>query len=172
MKCKPMSADLLLPIFYTFYSNTAIPNCQLANVLREVCQMPEEPTTPSSDWREDRRLRAWKLHQQGWSQRQIAEEVGVTQGAVSQWLARARQSGGVESLRRHPAPGRSPALSAEQLGQLPALLAPGAEAFGFQDNHWTTRRIAVVLKEVFGVSYHPAHVSRLLRKHYPGWRSE
>lgn len=134
--------------------------------------MPEEPTTLSGNWREERRLRAWKLHQQGWSQRQIAEEVGVTQGAVSQWLARARQGGSVESLRRHPAPGRRPALTAEQLEQLPALLAPGAKAFGFQDNHWTTRRIAEVIKKVFGVSYHSAHVSRVLHKYYPGWRNE
>jgi transposase len=68
-------------------------------------------------------------------------------------------------------PGRSPALSAEQLEQLPLLLAQSAKTFGFQDNHWTTRRIAKVMKETFGVSYHPAHVIRLLRKYYPSWRS-
>ncbi len=134
--------------------------------------MPDEPTSPVSNWREERRLRAWELHQQGWSQRQIAEAVGVTQGAVSQWLTRVHQSESVESLRRHPAPGRHPALTEEQIGQLPALLARGAEAFGFEDNHWTTRRIAAVFKEVFGVSYHPAHVSRVLRKYYPGWRNK
>lgn len=35
---------------------------------------------------------------------------------------------------------------------------------------WTTRRVASLLKQVFGVSYHPGHVSRLLQKHHPGWR--
>jgi hypothetical protein len=30
--------------------------------------------------------------------------------------------------------------------------------------------VAGLLMQVFDVSYHPAHVSRLLRKHCPGWR--
>jgi transposase len=127
-------------------------------------------TTPSPDWREDRRLLAWELHQQGWSQGRIAATLGVTQGAVSQWLKRAREYGGTEALLHHPAPGRQAALTDEQLCQLPELLARGAEAFGFRGDKWTTVRVANVLEQVFGVSYHPAHVSRLLRKHYPGWR--
>lgn len=131
--------------------------------------MPKEPTT-STNWREARRLRAWELHQLGWSQRQIAQEVGVTQGAVSQWFAHARKDGSVEGLRPHPAPGRVRKLTGVQLDELPVLLGRGARAFGFEDDHWTTRRVADVLKEVFEVSYHPAHISRLLQKYYPGWR--
>ncbi len=42
------------------------------------------------DWREGRRLRAWELHQQGWKQTTIAEALGVTQGAVSQWVKRGK----------------------------------------------------------------------------------
>ena len=133
--------------------------------------MDTENTSPSADWREQRRRRAWEFHQQGWSQRRIAHELGVTQGAVYQWLKRVREVGNVEALRSHPAPGRRAALTDEPLAQLPALLAQGAEAFGFQGDRWTTARIAAVLQQVFGISYHPAHVSRLLRKHYPGWRS-
>lgn len=120
-------------------------------------------TTPPLDWREGRRLRAWELHQQGWSQLRIAAALGVTQGAVSQWLKRARTGGGVDALRHRPAPGRRAALTDEQHRQIPALLARGAEAFGFRGDIWTTARVAAVLKQVFGVSYHPAHVSRLLR---------
>jgi len=127
-------------------------------------------TAPPPDSREDRRLRGWELHQQGWSQRRIAVELGVTQGAVSQWLKRAREGGGGDALRHHPAPGRRAALTNEQLSQIPALLARGAEAFGFRGSRWTTIRVAALLQQVFGVSYHPAHVSRLLRKHCPGWR--
>jgi transposase len=126
--------------------------------------------TPSLDWREIRRLRAWELHQQGWSQRHIATALGVTQGAVSQWLKRVRDGGGVAALRHCPAPGRVAALTEEQLSQLPALLARGTEAFGFRGDRWTTKRVAIVLTQVFGVSYHPDHVSRLLGKHCPGWR--
>ncbi len=132
--------------------------------------MPKARTSEPPDWREARRIRAWELYQQGWSQRRIGEALGVTQGAVSQWLRRAREGGGVEALRRHPARGRVAALTDEQCSQLPALLAHGAEAFGYPDDRWTTVRVAEVIKQVFGVSYHPAHVSRLLRKHCPDWR--
>jgi transposase len=129
--------------------------------------MPKLPD--SQDWRESRRLKALELHEQGWSQRQIAAELGVTQGAVSQWLKRAR-SGGAEALRHVPAPGRRAALTDEQLAQLPALLERGASAYGFGGDQWTTERVANILQQVFGVSYHPAHVSRLLRKYCPDWR--
>jgi transposase len=115
------------------------------------------------EWKEGRRRRAWELHEQGWKQKDIAAALGVSKGAVSQWLTRARTQG-VEALRRHPAPGRQPKVSPEQLAQVPAILAKGAEAFGFGGQVWTTRRVAAVMKRQLGVSYHPAHWSRLLRR--------
>src|SRR5262249_50006648 len=117
-------------------------------------------TTPL-DWREGRRRRAWELKQQGWKQQDIAAALGVTPGAVSQWLRRARESGG-GALRRHPAAGPAPKLSSAQLAQLPALLERGAEAYGFRGQVWTCRRVAEVIRRTLGVTYHPAHVSRLL----------
>jgi transposase len=116
-----------------------------------------------TDWREGRRLRAWELKQQGWSQRQIAAALGVTEGAVSQWLQRARAGGGAAALRRRVAPGPTPKLTPAQCAQLPQLLARGAEAYGFVGEVWTTRRVATLIEREFGVRYHPAHVSRLLR---------
>ena len=115
-----------------------------------------------ADWREGRRQRAWELHAQGWKQKDIAAALGVTQGAVSQWVKRGRE-GGVVALRRRPAPGASPRLTAEQRTHLVEALAKGAPAFGFIGEVWTTKRIAAVIKELFGVSYHPAHVSRVVR---------
>jgi transposase len=117
--------------------------------------------TSQLDWREGRRRRAWELKQQGWKQQDIAAALGVTPGAVSQWLTRARE-GGVEALRRHPAPGPTSKLTAAQLAQLPALLERGAEAYGFRGHVWTCKRVAEVIRRTFGVAYHPAHVSRLL----------
>ena len=106
------------------------------------------------DWREGRRLRAWELHKQGWKQKDIASALGVTQGAVSQWLARGRD-GGVAALRTRTSPGAPARLSARQLAQLPALLARGAPAFGFLGDVWTRARVAEVIKREFGVVYHP-----------------
>jgi transposase len=134
--------------------------------------MSRLPIIPTPQWRESRRLQAWKLHEQGWSQRQIAEELGVTQGAVSQWIRRAHEGGGADALRHRPAPGRRASLTDEQFAQIPTLLACGAEALGFEDDTWTTERVAAVLQKEFGVSYHPAHISRLLQKHCPDWRKE
>ncbi len=66
-------------------------------------------------------------------------------------------------MRRRVAAGPTPRLSAEQRARLPELLERGAEAFGFEGNVWTTKRIATVIRRAFGVRYHPAHVSRLVR---------
>ena len=114
------------------------------------------------DWREWRRRRAWALKQQGWKQKDIAEALGVTPGAVSQWCTRARM-GGVEALRRCRASGRPPKLTPQQVKHLPDLLALGAEAYGFRGQVWTTKRVCHLIGLHFGVQYHPAHMSRLLR---------
>jgi transposase len=124
--------------------------------------MDNSPSKEATDWREGRRLRAFELKQEGWSQQRIAEALGVSKGAVSQWMKRARE-GGVEALKRQPAPGALPRLSEEQRAKVPALLERGAEAYGFRGEVWTCERVAEVIRREFGVSYHPAHVSRLLK---------
>src|SRR5258708_2644758 len=102
-------------------------------------------STPPNNWREGRRMRAWELHEQGWKQKDIAAALGVTEGAVSQWLKKAREQG-MEALRHQPAPGATPKLSPEQRAQLPALLAKGAEAFGFRGQVWTTPRVSQIMR--------------------------
>src|SRR5215217_7053190 len=103
-----------------------------------------DPNPPVS-WSEGRRLRAWELHQLGWTQTPIAQALGVSQAAVSQWLQRA-QVAGLPALHTHPAPGPRPLLSPAQLDQLPCLLACGAEAFGFLGAVWSRRRVAQLIK--------------------------
>ncbi len=117
----------------------------------------------ATDWREGRRLRAWELKQEGWKQRDIARALGVSQGAVSQWMKRAEQQEGVEGLKHKPPPGAEARLSEEQRAKLPELLARGAPAHSFRGEVWTCARVAEVIRKEFGVSYHPAHVSRLVR---------
>ena len=113
------------------------------------------------NWKEARRLQAWRLKQKGWAQRQIAEAVGVSEGAVSQWMKRAREAG-PEALRRRPPPGAPRRLSLDQLARLPGLLGRGPAAYGFRGELWTRTRVAAVIHLTFGVSYHPRHVGRLL----------
>jgi transposase len=117
-------------------------------------------------WKEARRLQAWQLKQKGWSQRQIAEALGVSEGAVSQWMARARNVG-PEALRRRPPPGAPRRLSPAQLARLPELLHRGPPAYGFRGELWTRSRVAALIRLECGVSYHPRHVGRLLKE--IGW---
>jgi transposase len=119
-----------------------------------------------ADWREQRRKRAWELAQQGWSYQQIAVGLGVSKSAVSVWIPKAR-AGGVEALAAHPAPGGVPRLAPHLLQHIPAILALGAETFGFSGDVWTARRIGMVIWHLFGVRYHRDSVSRLLRR--IGW---
>src|ERR671912_2185829 len=78
-------------------------------------------------------------------------------------MKRAREGGGVEAIKRQPAPGARPRLSEHQRHKVAELLARGAEAHGFRGEVWTCERVAIVIRREFGVSYHPAHVSRVVR---------
>jgi transposase len=110
-----------------------------------------------------RRMRAWQLYQLGWRQRDIATALGVTKGTVSRWIAKARGEGPAALLAR-PRPGHPPKLDLNQMRLIPDFLGHGAEAYGFRGEVWTCIRVAKVIEEEFGVSYHKGHVSRLLKE--------
>jgi transposase len=127
----------------------------------------DPPYPAPHDWREWRRLRALELKRLGWRQRDIAAALGVTEGAVSQWLAAARR-GGRDAVRSHLSHcGMTPKLTPEQVRLIPDFLWHGAEAYGFRGEVWTCERVAGVLYEEFGVSYSKSQVSRLLKR--LGW---
>jgi transposase len=120
-------------------------------------------TTPSPhNWREWRRLRAWELKQQGWSQHDIAFALGASKGAVSQWIPTA-QNGGREAFRSHTSPGHPAKLAPSQKRQIPDFLWHGAEAYGFRGEVWTCTRVAQVIEWELGICYHKDRVSRLLK---------
>jgi transposase len=124
--------------------------------------MEKTLSSQAINWREGRRLRAFELKEQGWKQSEIAEALGVTEGAVSQWMKRAREEG-AQALRHKAPPGAPSRLGEDERARLPELLAQGAQAHGFRGEVWTCERVAKVIRREFGVSYHPAHVSRVVR---------
>ena len=104
-----------------------------------------------------------QLKRRGWRQRDIAEALGASEVSVSRWLSRARESG-PEAILSRPAPGHPPKLSPAQKRLIPEFLWHGAEAYGFRGQVWTCARVAQVIEEEFGVSYHRDHVGRVLRE--------
>jgi transposase len=110
---------------------------------------------------ERRRQRAVRLLDAGHGLITVAHMVGAAKSAVWQWRETARRHG-VAGLAAKPTPGRPPKLSARQRARLPRVLARGARAHGYANDLWTTARVATVITRTFGVTYHPAHVGRLL----------
>jgi transposase len=70
---------------------------------------------------------------------------------------------GVEALKHKPPPGATPRLEDSQRLRLKELMNFDAEAYGFGGKVWRCARVAELIRKEFGLSYHPAHLSRLLR---------
>ena len=118
--------------------------------------------TCSPDWKELRRRRALTLKGRGWKQQEIAEALAVTPAAVSKWMRSVRERGD-EALAARPHLGAAARLTEAQRSLIPELLSHGAEAYGFRGQVWTCARVAELIRREFSVSYHRAHVSRLLK---------
>lgn len=121
------------------------------------------PYTGSRKDAERRRMRAMTLLDQGWSQAEVAREVGVTQGAVSQW-AKARREGGDAALRARPHPGAPRKLNDRQLQRLEKILLRGPREAGYPTELWTLNRVAEVIEKTFDVMYDPSGVWHVLTR--------
>lgn len=108
------------------------------------------------------RRRCAALKDQNWSQVKIAQALGLTEGWVSQTLKKYRQDG-LQALTWKKPAGPACRLSQEQLAQLVIELNKGALAHGFEGQIWTRQRVNAVIIKLFGVSYDPSQVGRLLK---------
>ena len=111
---------------------------------------------------ERRRLRAMMLLDKGMSGVEVAEMLGVTPGAVSQWKKR-YQRAGPDALRAKPNLGPKPKLTARQCERLGRLLIQGARKHGYRTELWTLKRIGELIEKRFGVTYEESAVWRVLR---------
>jgi len=111
-------------------------------------------------------MRATTLLDEGYSQAEVARELGVTQAAVSQWV-KARRKGGDEALRAKPHPGRGSVLNPRQIQKLEQLLVKGARANGYANELWTLGRVRALIKKHFGAKYTTSGVWYVLRR--MGW---
>ncbi len=150
---------------------TAVPTANvrtepLVTAAASVVTSPKISTGPLSKRaeREARRLRAWQLYQSGMSQVEIARTLGVTRGAVSQWMKTAREEGGPDALVRKAATGRPSRLSEADKTRLAVLLEDAPSQHGFDVDAWNNSIVAELIEREFDVSYHPVHVARMLKK--------
>ena len=115
---------------------------------------------------EARRLEAARLLRTGLSEAEVARHVGAHRQSVNRW-ARQLSVAGRAGLKKTGRAGRKPKLTPVQLRQIARRLQRGPEALGFDTSLWTAWRVAVLIEETCGVTYHPGHVWRLLKQ--LGW---
>lgn len=109
----------------------------------------------------DRRRRAVRLKEKGWKQKHIAEAMGVTDGAVSQWLSDYRTHGEAAFEPRYRA-SKPKCLPEALYPELRALLEEGPEAHGYADGIWTGERVAGLITTHFEVSLSVRTAYRIL----------
>src|SRR5579872_3135517 len=117
---------------------------------------------------ERRRRRAVELVDQGESPSTVARILGVHETSVHRWRRLARTPHGLDA---RPVPGPTPGLSDYHLRKLERLLRQGAKKHGWHNELWTAGRVARLIRERFGVSYHPEHVRKILKQRL-GWTSQ
>ena len=111
---------------------------------------------------ETRRRLAGQLLLEGGEIGEVANAVKASISSVKRWK-RAVKQGGIEALKSKPHPGPKPHLDAEQRQRLVVLLRVGPRRLGYKTDLWTCGRVASIIARVFQVSYHPAHVWKILR---------
>jgi transposase len=101
------------------------------------------------------------LIESGLSLNEVARRMGCHASSVMRWRD-ARRARGEAGLNPKPVPGRPAKLTLPQRKRLVRLLLKGAMAHGYRTQLWTTARIAKLIKDTFGVSYHRDHIGRLM----------
>jgi transposase len=119
------------------------------------------------DWETQRRMQALELYQKGWQQKTIAEALGVTKGAISQWVKIAKdlpKEQWKEALQTKKSTGRKPILAqgSPEAKALLAILEAGAEKSGFTGEFWTLRRLCLVTKRDVGISLQKSALHQFL----------
>ena len=113
---------------------------------------------------EARRRTAISLLEAGYSQSNVARQLGVSRAAVCHWR-RAEIEGGPGALRATPKTGRPRKIDGARSEELAALVRLGPSANGFDRNGWTGRSLCELLQSRWGVAVSQATALRWLRRH-------
>jgi transposase len=111
---------------------------------------------------ETRRRLAGQLLLEGRKIGEVAVIVGASATSVKRWKRIVKQ-GGMDALKSKPHLGPKPRLGAKQKQRLLEILRAGPRRAGYKTELWTCGRVAATIAKTFQVSYHPAHVWKILR---------
>jgi len=114
----------------------------------------------------ERRRRAAKLFERGYTQAEVAHELDVSRVSAMRWH-RAWEHGGLEALEPVGPLGRPARLSTEDLERVSGAMLEGPRAHGFDADSWTAPRARKLIERLTSVRYHRGHVWRVLRA--MGW---
>ncbi len=123
----------------------------------------------SAEKLEARRRLAASLLAKGRGIREVARTIGAAPSSVKRWKD-ALEQGGKNALKSKPHTGRPSRLSPKQRQHLLHILQRGPRAAKMRTDQWTCRLIGRMIRQCFGVKYHPDHVSRILRG--LGWKNQ
>ena len=115
---------------------------------------------------ERRRVQAARLLEKGYSQSEVARQVGAHRQSVGEWAAELKEKGRA-GLKKAGRAGRKPSLSERDRQRIVEGLKRGPEALGYGTSLWTSARVAHLIEKTCGVEYHPGHAWRILRQ--LGW---
>jgi transposase len=118
------------------------------------------------------RIQALLLVSRGNRETDVSRVIGVGRRTLQDWIQRYRLRG-IPGLTKGPFKGARSRLTDEQKAELSRIIAAGPLEAGLDTGVWTTPIIVKLLRDLFGVSYHPDHMGKILHGlrfsvQYPG----
>jgi transposase len=108
-----------------------------------------------------RRIHAVLAIAEGRSVTEVAETLDLSEQAVRDYITSFLLHG-IASLSYRRPPGRPPKLAKTQRKELVDLVTAGPEAAGYPSGCWNAVLIQDLIRERFGVEYHPQYICALL----------
>ena len=109
------------------------------------------------------RIQAVLLSVDGHTPPRIASLLHVHRTRVHAWVHNWNRFG-YDGLKEGHRSGRPCELSAKQREQLLDIIESGPIAYGLSTGIWTSPLLAEVIREEFGIHYHPGHVRKVLHR--------
>lgn len=115
--------------------------------------------------KEQRRRLGVRKVLEGWPCWVVASILDVSTRAVEYWVKAYRERG-AEGLTRKRMPGRQPKLTPAQEQAVLGWIVRSPTEFGYATELWTAPRVARLIQQRFGVTFHPRYLNAwLARRH-------